>query len=325
MSEPVRLTQYSKSSGCGCKIAPDVLSKILNTTDEFPTHPGLIAGNEGNEDAAVFDAGLGEYIISTVDFFMPVVDDAYEFGKIAASNALSDIYAMGGSPVMAVAILGWPVEKIPASEAARVIEGARFICRVAGIPLAGGHSVDSAEPIFGLSVTGKVKPENLRRNNTIQEGDLLYLTKPIGSGIISSAAKRGVADSEHIETCIRYMISLNHAGAALGQMQGVHAMTDVTGFGLLGHAIEMVGQNDLSIEISYNEIPLMPGVKELVGKFIYPDITTRNFSAFSSRVNQLSAEQLFVLCDPQTSGGLLVAVDPASESDYLGLINQFAP
>jgi selenide,water dikinase len=317
ISIPVKLTEYSSGSGCGCKISPTVLKEMLLSKEVFPGHPNLVVGSESNDDAAVFDNGNGQYIISTTDFFMPIVDDAFTFGKIAATNALSDVYAMGGTPIMAVAILGWPISKLNPALAAEVIDGGRFMCRMAGIPLAGGHTIESPEPFFGLAVTGTVLPEHLKKNNTAKAGDQLYITKPLGLGIISTAAKRGVASEGDLLAAVSYMCALNKMGEALGKIPGVNAITDVTGFGLLGHLIEMTEGSNLSAEISFDKIPLIPAAKRYASQFIYPDMTTKNFSAYSSKSTTLSAEQLFILCDPQTSGGLLVSVAKDAVNEYL--------
>ncbi|MFM7774457.1 MAG: selenide, water dikinase SelD, partial [Candidatus Kapaibacterium sp.] len=229
----IRLTQYSHGAGCGCKLSPAVLDRILHTNEAGPDFPRLLVGNSTRDDAAVYDLGNGQGLISTTDFFMPIVDDPYDFGRIASANAISDVYAMGGKPVMAIAILGWTVDKLPAEIAAEVIRGSRAVCAEAGIPLAGGHSIDSPEPIFGLSVNGTVEEAHLKRNNTAQAGDVLYLTKPLGLGIVAAAAKRGLATEEEVRGMVDVMTRLNRVGAELGRLPGVHAMTDVTGFGLL--------------------------------------------------------------------------------------------
>lgn len=322
-NQNIKLTAFSKGAGCGCKISPAVLKEILRTSNEFPSDTRLLVGNESNDDASVFDLGNGTCLISTTDFFMPVVDDAYTFGKIAAANALSDIYAMGGKPITALAILGWPVDKLTPELAQQVLEGARFICRIAGITLAGGHSIESAEPIFGLSVNGLVKKEQFKRNNTAAIGDLLYITKPLGVGIITTAAKRGQARSEDLETCISYMCTLNKLGESLGLMDGINALTDVTGFGLAGHLIEMCEGSDCGAELDFDQIPVFPFLSYYLDQFIYPDMTTKNFSFYSSKISELNAKQLFTLCDPQTSGGLLIAVSPESKEEYLALIAQY--
>ncbi|HEY0677165.1 MAG TPA: selenide, water dikinase SelD [Chitinophagaceae bacterium] len=311
--EPILLTQYSHGAGCGCKIAPKVLDEILHSTTVMPGYDKLLVGNSSKDDAAVYDLGNGMGLISTTDFFMPIVDDAYDFGRVAAANAISDVYAMGGQPLMAVAILGWPVEKLPASLAQAVLEGGRSICKEAGIPLAGGHSIDTTEPMFGLAVTGLVPLGNLKRNNTATEGDVLFLTKPVGTGILSTAQKRARLKPEHKEALVNQLTSLNKAGAAFGNVNGVTAMTDVTGFGLLGHLIEMAEGSGLSAELFYNDIPLMDGVAEYLQERIVPDATYRNWNSYSQLVGfdkGVNVMQAFsLLPDPQTNGGLLIAVN----------------
>ena len=304
----IKLTQFSHGSGCGCKISPKVLETILHSSAPSVRIPELLVGYESKDDAAVFDLG-DRCIVSTTDFFMPIVDDAFTFGSIASVNAISDVYAMGGKPLMALAILGWPVDKLPAALAKEVLEGSRAICAQAGIPLAGGHSIDSLEPIFGLAVTGVVEKKNLKKNNTAEEGNLLYLTKPIGVGIIATAHKRGLAAPEDLEEAISVMKVLNSAGTAFGTLEYVKAMTDVTGFGFLGHLIEVCEGSGLSAEIEYAKIPLLKNLSAYTSKMIYPDNTMRNWSSYQNKVDGIGAESLLTLCDPQTSGGLLVSVE----------------
>lgn len=316
--EPVRLTQFSHGSGCGCKIAPAVLEDILGRIGAQENFPGLLVGNRHRDDAAVFDLGDGTAVISTTDFFTPIVDNPRDFGRIAAANALSDVYAMGGKPMMAIAMLGWPVDKLPAEVAAEVVDGGREVCNEAGIPLAGGHSVDSPEPLFGLAVTGRVPLDNLKTNAGAKPGDLLYLTKPLGVGIVSTAVKRGVASPAHSDEVTALMARLNREGELFGSLPYVHAMTDVTGFGLLGHLLEMCEAAGLSAEIDYAKVPRLPDdiLGPYLAQYTIPDNTYRNYNAFAARVSELSSEQLHLLCDPQTNGGLLVAVDPAFETDF---------
>jgi selenide,water dikinase len=321
MSE-IKLTQYSKGAGCGCKIAPGVLEHILRSDMQFED-ANLLLGYATSDDAALYDIGNGQAIISTTDFFTPIVDDANDFGRIAAANAISDVYAMGGKPLMAVAILGWPVEKLSPEVAQKVLDGARSICKEAGIPLAGGHSIDSAEPIFGLAVTGIVQKEHIRRNNSVREGDLLFLTKALGSGILSSALKRGQLEPGDHEKLIGVMTQLNKAGEAFGKMGAVHAMTDVTGFGLAGHLLEMLRGNDLAAEIRMNDIPKIEGIDHYISKFIFPDNTTRIYNDVKENVKGMEGLEFILLCDPQTSGGLLVAVDPALEKEFLKEAGRF--
>ncbi len=318
--EDIKLTQYSHGAGCGCKIAPSVLDKILHNTKPFQEFKNLLVGNDTKDDAAVMDIGNGQAIISTTDFFMPIVDDAFDFGRIASANAISDIYAMGGKPLMAVAILGWPVEKIPAELAAKVLEGSREICKQAGIPLAGGHSIDSPEPIFGLAVTGIMPISQLKKNSTAQEGDLLFLTKPIGTGIMGTALKRGLLKEEDYPNWVDTMCRLNTLGEKLGKMEGVNALTDVTGFGLVGHLIEMAEGSGLSAEISNSLVPLLNGIEKYTAQFCFPDNTTRNLNSYKDKVAEMDGLEFITLCDPQTSGGLLVSVAPNAVSKYIDLI-----
>lgn len=326
MNEPIRLTQYSHGAGCGCKIAPKVLDEILKSNLSAPDYKNLLVGNHSKDDAAVYDLGNGTALISTTDFFMPIVDNPFDFGKIAAANSISDVYAMGGKPLLAIAILGWPIEKIPAAIAQQVIEGGRTICAEAGIPLAGGHSIDSPEPIFGLAVTGIVPIENLKKNNSATEGDILFLTKPLGVGILSTAQKRGLLNEELLAGIIQQMSTLNKTGEALGSIKGVTAMTDVTGFGLLGHLIEMAEGSGLSAEISYDKIPKAAGVVELIKQGVFPDGTTRNWSSYGEKVKFEKgvnvAEAFKLLPDPQTNGGLLFSVQPEAVNDVQALLQQ---
>jgi len=316
MNENIQLTQFSHGAGCGCKIAPKVLDEILKSNISLPDNDKLIVGNNSKDDAAVYDLGNGMALISTTDFFMPIVNDPYDFGRIAAANAISDVYAMGGKPLMAIAILGWPVQKLSTETAQRVVEGGRSICAEAGIPLAGGHSIDSPEPIFGLAVSGIVPKENLKRNNTAQEADFLFLTKPLGVGILSTAQKRGLLNEKHLPVMIKQLTSLNKIGEELGKIKGVTAMTDVTGFGLLGHLIEMAEGSGLGAEIYYDKIPVAEGVREYISQRIFPDATTRNWSSYSDKVKFEKGvnvmEAFTLLPDPQTNGGLLISVKDES-------------
>ncbi len=311
--DEIKLTQFSHGAGCGCKIAPQILEQILQSNSSFPNDKKLLVGNSSKDDAAVYDLGNGTALISTTDFFMPIVDDATDFGKIASANAISDVYAMGGKPLLAVAILGWPVEKLPVGLAQKVLEGAREICLQAGITLAGGHSIDSTEPIFGLAVTGIVDIKNLKQNNTAKEGDYLFLTKPIGVGILATAQKRGLLSDKLLQLLTTQLTALNSIGEQLGKLTSVTAITDVTGFGLLGHLIEMAEGSNLSAEIYYNKLPILDGATDFLKQRIVPDATYRNWNSYSTKVsfdkgvNVLEAFNL--LPDPQTNGGLLIAVN----------------
>ena len=309
--DEVRLTQFSHGAGCGCKIAPKVLDEILHNSSKVPDG-NLLVGNDSKDDAAVYDLGNGQGLVSTTDFFMPIVDDPFEFGRIAAANAISDVYAMGGKPLMALAVLGWPVNKLSASIAQRVIAGGTSICNEAGIPLAGGHSIDSPEPIFGLSVSGLVALNNLKRNNTAQEGDVLFLTKRIGVGIFSTALKRGKLKQEHHFPLVKQLSTLNSVGEELGKIEGVNAMTDVTGFGFLGHLLEMAEGSGLTAEVEYAAIPKLDGIEYYLKERIVPDSTFRNWNSYSEKVGfdkSVPVMDAFnLLPDPQTNGGLLISV-----------------
>ena len=320
------LTQYSRGAGCGCKISPKILDEILKSDLPAPENSKLLVGNSSKDDAAVYDLGNGTALISTTDFFMPIVDDAFDFGRIASANAISDVYAMGGKPLMAIAILGWPVEKLPAELAQKVLEGSRSLCAAAGIPLAGGHSVDSAEPLFGLAVTGLVEIKNLKKNSSAKAGDTIFITKPLGVGVLSTAQKRGLLKEEHLALMIEQMSALNSIGESLGKINGVTAMTDVTGFGLLGHLIEMAEGAAVSAEIKYAALPVIEGVKEYLAQRIVPDATYRNWNSYSDKtkfekgVNVMEAFNL--LPDPQTNGGLLIAVDAESVEEVKKLLKE---
>ncbi|QQR86288.1 MAG: selenide, water dikinase SelD [Flavobacteriales bacterium] len=307
--EPVRLTQHSHGAGCGCKIAPAQLELILKSALGTLPEPRLLVGYGTRDDAAVYELGDGRCIISTTDFFSPIVDDAFDFGRIAAVNALSDVYAMGGRPLLAVAVLGWPIEKLGPELAQRVVEGGRQACHDAGIPLAGGHSIDAPEPFFGLAVTGEVRKEHIKRNDTARPGDLLFLTKPLGVGILSTAMKRGVLPADQAMVLRDSMVALNSIGSQLGTMEGVHALTDVTGFGLLGHLMEMCDGSGLAAEVHYDQVPVLGQAKDLIATGCYPDGALRNWKSYGSRVaGAATMERMFMLADPETSGGLLISV-----------------
>ncbi len=323
----IRLTQYAHGAGCGCKIAPAVLEEILKSNTIQPDNDKLLIGNSSKDDACAYDLGDGTALISTTDFFTPIVDDAFDFGRIASANAISDVYAMGGKPVLAIAVLGWPVEKLPAELAQKVIEGSRAICKEAGIPLAGGHSIDAAEPFFGLAVSGLANISNLKRNDTAQEGDVLFLTKPLGVGILSTAQKRGLITEEQRAEMVDSMTALNKAGEALGKVGGVHAMTDVTGFGLLGHLIEMAEGSSLSTEINYTKLQVVSGAAAYLKERVVPDATYRNWNAYSSKTGfdaGVDVMQAFnLLPDPQTNGGLLIAVSPDAVTEVQRILTDY--
>ncbi|RWY48560.1 selenide, water dikinase SelD [Mucilaginibacter gilvus] len=304
----VKLTQYSHGAGCGCKISPAMLDKILHNPVAVKPDARLLVGNDKRDDAAVLDLGNGTALISTTDFFMPIVDDAYDFGRIASANAISDVYAMGGKPVMAIAILGWPIDKLSPEVAQKVLEGSRAVCAEAGITLAGGHSIDCPEPVFGLAVNGMVNIPHLKQNSTATIGCRLYLTKPLGVGILSTAQKRGLLLPEDAAIALKSMTTLNNLGEIFGGMESVKAMTDVTGFGLLGHLSEMCEGSGLSAEIDFEKVPVIASLPYYLKQQCFPGGTQRNWSSYGYKISTLSDEQRYILADPQTSGGLLVAI-----------------
>lgn len=320
--EKIKLTQYSHGAGCGCKLAPAVLDGILEKVHHQTVFPKLLVGNSTKDDAAVMDLGDGTAIISTTDFFMPIVDDAIDFGKIAATNAISDIYAMGGTPIMAIAILGWPIDKLSPKVAGSVLEGGRQVCEAAGIPLAGGHSIDSPEPIFGLAVTGRVCIDRMKTNNSAKLGDVLFLTKGIGVGMITTAQKKGLAYEGHVTTAVQSMQTLNKIGQEMSMIAGVHAMTDVTGFGLLGHLHEVAEASSLDAEIFFDKVPTILDqlvLKNYHEKGAVPGGTRRNFASYGHFISVESGFTQDLLCDPQTSGGLLLSVHPDAVHEVMNL------
>ena len=318
MSTSLRLTEYSHGAGCGCKISPKLLDSILHTSLPTQQYPNLLVGNEERDDAAVFDLGDGTAIISTTDFFMPIVDDPADFGRIASVNAISDIYAMGGTPLLAIAVLGWPINTLPPEVANAVVEGARQACAEAGIPLAGGHSIDSPEPIFGLAVTGRVQLEHLKKNGGATPGAQLFLTKPLGVGILSTAQKKGVLDPAHAHLAPDSMKRLNKIGEVFGRLQYVQAMTDVTGFGLLGHLTEMCEAGNTSAIVHFDAVPLLE--PEILDHYLalncIPGGANRNWDSYGHKIALATDRQKYLLADPQTSGGLLVAVHPNHSADF---------
>jgi selenide, water dikinase len=319
----IKLTQYSHGAGCGCKIAPKILDEILSSNFAMPDNDKLIVGNHSKDDAAVYDLDNGTALISTTDFFMPIVDDPFEFGRIASANAISDIYAMGGKPILAIAILGWPINILPPAVAQKVIEGSRSICKEAGIPLAGGHSIDSPEPIFGLAVNGLVSIQNIKQNNQAKEGNVLFLTKPLGVGILTTAEKKGILKEEHIGIAAKQMMQLNKIGEVLGKVKGVTAITDVTGFGLLGHLVEMAEGSSLSAVVNFEKVPvIINNIKEYVDQKCVPGGTNRNWDSYGEKISALSDYQKAILADPQTSGGLLVAVDKNAIEEVKSILVQ---
>jgi len=320
--DSIKLTEFSHGAGCGCKISPKVLDTILKSQLEPFHDERLIVGNSSKDDAAVYDLGDGTALISTTDFFMPIADDPFTFGRIAAANAISDVYAMGGTPLMAIAILGWPVDKLPAEVAQQVIDGGRDICREAGIPLAGGHSIDSPEPIFGLAVSGRVNLAQLKRNDSAKEGDLLYLTKPLGIGILTTAQKQKKLLPEHGNLAIDTMCQLNKIGQEFAALAGVNAMTDVTGFGLMGHLVEMCQGSGLSARLDYSKVATLPYVLNYLDQGCVPGGTLRNFDSYGHLLSPMMEMKKNLLCDPQTSGGLLLAVDSGSQAEVERILNE---
>ena len=322
----IKLTQYTKGGGCGCKLAPIALSEILASHQVGKEVSQLLVGNDSRDDAAVYQIDEKNAIISTTDFFMPIVDDAFSFGEIAAANAISDVYAMGGKPIFALAVLGWPLGKLPASVATQVMEGARKTCAKAGIVIAGGHSIESQDPIFGLVVNGIVSIQNLKRNDTAKEGDLLLLTKPIGVGILATAQKKELITEQDLTKLLNQLTTINKVGELLGKIEGVHAMTDVTGFGLLGHLHEMMEGSELQACISYEKIPILEEARTYIAQKAIPDATSRNWNAYSKEVkfetgvNVMEAFQL--LPDPQTNGGLLIAVAPDAVQEVQTILKE---
>ena len=330
MLEQKPLTQFSKGSGCGCKIQPAVLSALLDGL-RVGEQVGnkIIVGNHQNDDCSVYDLGDGQYLLQTVDFFTPMVNDSSVFGKAAAANALSDIYAMGGKPIMANAIFGWPIDDLPIDLAREVLQGGHDLCQQLGVPLVGGHSIDSKEPIFGLSVTGLVSSSNLKVNSGAQAGDVIVLTKSLGIGILAAGHKRGLNSPEQNEELYQALTKVNSVGYSLGNIPGVHAMTDVTGFGLLGHLVEVCHASGLSAELDSTALPKLAGAEVLAAQFIIPDNAMRNWNTYEKYCQMDSSETFTWITDPQTNGGLILTVSESSLDDVRKLLiesgNEFYP
>jgi selenide,water dikinase len=305
----IKLTEFTKGGGCGCKIPPQELKELLKGVNAVNTEQ-LLVGNSSSDDAAVYVLNEDLCLISTTDFFTPIVDSPYDFGRIAAANAISDVYAMGGKPILALSILGWPSSKLPIAIATEVLKGATETCRLAGISLAGGHSIENNEPIFGLAVNGIVSKNKIKKNNTAQAEDIIFITKAIGTGILSTAIKRGLESAHFSGILTESMCQLNFMGEKLAEFSSVSAMTDITGFGLLGHLIEMTDNGRISAVIKNKNIPLLTGTAELAKQWVYPDNTMRNWKMYGADVSGISGEMLLTLCDPQTNGGLLFSVHP---------------
>ena len=319
---PLKLTSFSHGGGCGCKIAPGVLSEILKKSSGFPVPPQLLVGIETADDAAVYKLNDEQALIATTDFFMPIVDDPYDFGRIAATNAISDVYAMGGTPIMALALVGMPIDKLPLDTIGKIIQGGESICAEAGIPIAGGHTIDSVEPIYGLVVMGLVHPSKVKRNADARAGDKLILGKPLGVGVLSAALKKGALDAAGYAAMIENTTKLNKPGKALSELAGVHALTDVTGFGLLGHLLELARGAGLEARLDMERIPLLPGVHELASNGFVTGASGRNWAGYGHQVqlaDRITAVQQMLLTDPQTSGGLLVACAPETVDEVLAL------
>lgn len=319
MNEPIRLTQYSHGAGCGCKISPKVLDVILAGSGAQHLDPKLWVGNATRDDAAVYAIDNERGVLSTTDFFMPIVDDPFDFGRIAATNAISDIYAMGGDPLMAIAILGWPINVLAPEVAREVIRGGRAACDAAGVPMAGGHSIDAPEPIFGLAVTGIIEKRHLKRNDTATVGCELFLTKPLGIGIFTTAEKKGKLRRQDEGRARDWMCKPNQPGSHFGKLAAVKAMTDVTGFGLLGHLLEMANGSGLTARVNYAAVPRLEGIDYYLQEGCVPGGTQRNYDSYGEAVVPLTESQKHVLCDPQTSGGLLVAVELEGINEFLKL------
>ena len=311
----LKLTSFSHGGGCGCKIAPGVLADILKQSPGFPVPPQLLVGIETADDAAVYWLNDEQALIATTDFFMPIVDDPTDFGRIAATNAISDVYAMGGTPIMALALVGMPIDKLPVETIGKILAGGASICAEAGIPIAGGHTIDSVEPIYGLVVMGLVHPSRIKRNADARAGDKLILGKPLGVGILSAALKKNALNAAGYASMIASTTQLNTPGKDIAAIRGVHAMTDVTGFGLLGHAREMARGASLKITLHMSAVPMLPQVEALAELGFITGASGRNWAGYQQDIALdagISAVQQALLCDPQTSGGLLVACDAAS-------------
>jgi selenide,water dikinase len=325
IAKPPRLTSLSHGGGCGCKIAPGVLSEILRGTSGMAIPPQLLVGIETADDAAVYQLNDEQALIATTDFFMPIVDDPYDFGRIAATNAISDVYAMGGTPIMALALVGMPINVLPLATIARILAGGQSICVEAGIPIAGGHTIDSVEPIYGLVVLGLVHPMNVKRNADARLGDVLVLGKPIGVGVLSAALKKDALGAEGYAQMIASTTQLNRPGTELAAMPGVHALTDVTGFGLAGHALELARGAKLGVRIDWSAVPLLAGVRELAEQGLVTGASGRNWGGYGGDVTLpegFTAADKALLTDPQTSGGLLVSCAPQAVADVLALFGR---
>ncbi len=325
IAQEPRLTSLSHGGGCGCKIAPGVLSEILRGTAAMPVPEQLMVGIETADDAAVYRLNGEQALIATTDFFMPIVDDPTDFGRIAAANALSDVYAMGGSPILALAIVGMPIGVLSVATIGRILEGGASVCRAAGIPVAGGHTIDSVEPIYGLVALGLAHPRHIKRNADARAGDILVLGKPVGVGVMSAALKKGKLDDQGYARMIATTTQLNTAGPELAQLPGVHALTDVTGFGLAGHALEMARGARCTVRLDWAAVPLIAGVRGLAAQGFVTGASARNWAAYGADValpGDFHEADRALLTDPQTSGGLLVACEPATVAEVLATFHR---
>lgn len=325
MAQPIRLTDLAHGGGCGCKLAPSVLSRILAKMPQAAAFPHLLVGTETADDAAIYRINDQQAVVATTDFFMPIVDDPFDFGRIAATNALADVYAMGGTPILALAIVGMPVDKMPVDAVQDILAGGASVCAAAGIPVAGGHSIDSPEPIYGLAAIGIVNPAHILRNSTARVGDHLILTKRLGIGIFSAALKRRELDQESYGDMLASTTQLNAVGAELPDVPGVHAVTDVTGFGLLGHTLEMCRGASLAVRIEMETLPVFPAARRLAEAAIGTGAAKRNWASYGNEVDLPAAAPAWwrdILCDPQTSGGLLIACAEEAVPDVLALMSR---
>ena len=319
---PIKLTSFSHGGGCGCKIAPGVLSEILKSSSGFPVPPALMVGIETSDDAAVYRLNDTQALIATTDFFMPIVDDPFDFGRIAATNAISDVYAMGGTPIMALALVAMPIAQLPLDVIGQVIRGGESVCAAAGIPIAGGHTIDSVEPIYGLVVLGLVHPDKVKKNSGAKDGDVLILGKPIGVGVLSAAIKKDRIAPAAYRELIDATTRLNVTGRVLSDLSGVHALTDVTGFGLLGHLLELCRGAKLGATLDMPAIPLLADVERFASEGVVTGASGRNWDAYGGDVDlagSVSLAQQMLLTDPQTSGGLLVSCAPDCVDEVLAL------
>lgn len=314
--EQIKLTQYSHGAGCGCKISPSLLSEILKDPKFKFMDPRLLVGNEDKDDAAVLDLGNGTSLISTTDFFMPIVDDPFDFGRIAATNAISDIFAMGGTPCLAIAILGWPIDKVPVSAAREVIHGANKVCSEVGITIAGGHSIDNPEPLFGLAVNGFVSNKCIKKNSSALPGSTIYLTKKLGVGILTTAKKKNLVSDLDYKNAIESMLIVNKIGSEFGQDESVLALTDVTGFGFLGHLNEICEASNVSAEVNFKDVPVLDNIENYINQNCIPGGTSRNWNSYGDNISGITDYNKAVLCDPQTSGGLLVVIKEGYENQF---------